>query len=588
MAIDLDMEKLMSEINKFDPNKPKDKFIREVIFPNFKNLEPGTRILFDYPITAFVGANGTGKSSILHALWGMPERSSTSRFWFSTAVDPIPENAERGIPRYWYSHWVAQLKIYVESRKVKGTKRHGYWEPARALTGDGMQPMPAMTLQAKPFRSKERWNATKRQVLYLNFKCEFSAFDRFFYFDDGQTLEAKQIKYLAGALRLHQVLERRLLSYSPGGKQAVFENRELSQSEIEWTSFILGRSYQSARYVRHRLLTGTEGPSVLFRRQSFTYSEASAGSGELAVVRAVIQLLKAEQYSLVLLDEPETSLHPGAQRNLVLFLLELIRTKQLQVVMSTHSPTIVELLPTKAIRVLEETHDGLNRVIEVSHPHVAFNRLGHTSSEKITIAVEDELLRSLVELSMQHLDPGERELIELYIPPGGASSIMTHEIPVWMNAKKNFYAIMDGDQDPKQDIPDPNDMSANEIAKINVLIKALFHVSPDHISSNPYLGTEYLKWTRERLRFLNELCPEMVLLKALIGSDDPSKIPSTNEDAKARLVHVLSAKGHKTTAAAISNSVTFILKDRGVGNPTIDHLVCILRGFIEHHSKSGN
>lgn len=57
------------------------------------------------------------------------------------------------------------------------------------------------------------------------------------------------------------------------------------------------------------------------------YSEANAGSGEIAVVQLVRRIEKARDYSLVLLDEPEVSLHPGAQENLKEYLLEAIKTK---------------------------------------------------------------------------------------------------------------------------------------------------------------------------------------------------------------------------------------------------------------------
>jgi hypothetical protein len=142
--MNLNLETLIETVGKFKPGSPLDKYISEAVFPNFKNIELGTRITFDYPLTALVGANGSGKSSILHALWGMPLRHSTSRFWFSTAVDPITERTGNGINRYYYSHWVSGLKSLVQTRKVRGTKRLGYWEPARALPSDGMNPMPPL------------------------------------------------------------------------------------------------------------------------------------------------------------------------------------------------------------------------------------------------------------------------------------------------------------------------------------------------------------------------------------------------------------------------------------------------------------
>ena len=236
--MNLDLNKLIDAVGKFRPGSPLDKYISDAVFPNFKNIEPGTRISFDFPLTALVGANGSGKSSILHALWGMPKRYSTSRFWFSTAVDPIAEGSTGGINRYYYSHWVSSLGRLVQTKKVRGRKRLGYWEPARAMPNDGMEPMPDPAPANLPHRSKDRWNPVDRKVVYINFKCEFSAFDRYFYFAPrGVTLEDRQEVILKGAQRLRVVLDKGLTSYAPGGREAVFEHRDLTDDELKWVKF---------------------------------------------------------------------------------------------------------------------------------------------------------------------------------------------------------------------------------------------------------------------------------------------------------------------------------------------------------------
>lgn len=38
-----------------------------------------------------VGKNGTGKSSVLQAIYGCPQNKSTGDYWFSTDVDPIED-----------------------------------------------------------------------------------------------------------------------------------------------------------------------------------------------------------------------------------------------------------------------------------------------------------------------------------------------------------------------------------------------------------------------------------------------------------------------------------------------------------------
>lgn len=573
-----DFDKLILEAKKFDSAKPTDGFIRQATFTNFKNIERGTKLIFRFPITAIVGANGTGKSSILHALWGMPRGYSTSRFWFSTAVDPIAAGSNP--PSYWYEHWISKLKTFVQTRKVLGKKRHGYWEPARALSRDGMNILGPMDAKEADYRSAERWNPVTRTPLYINFKAEFSAFDRFFYFEDGQTLEQKQDEYVKRAERLNSVIRLRRNSYKPGGRESVYENRDLTAEELEWIGFILGREYESAQYVRHRLLGVGESPTVVFKRRGIQYSEASAGSGELAIVRAVIQLLACEKNALILLDEPETSLHPGAQKNFLTFILHLWRTKQLQIVMSTHSPTIVDLLPTQAIQLLEETEGAKCRIVPITHPQVAFNRLGRGVGNLLNIAIEDELLKALVELAALHLDKGERETLRLHTPPAGASSILAHDIPVWISSKQHFYVILDGDQTIQY--PDLNAMTQSEIQALPSVLAGMLKTSPDHIGSDPAQALLYLKWASDRLRFLNAVSPELVLLRALL--DSPT-LELTNEEAKSKLIEEMKNRGHKTDAASLSASVSFIIANKGSDNEHVKHLAGVLREFLQHHSK---
>lgn len=581
-----DIDALVATVAKFQPGKPLDRYIVDVVFPNFKNIEPSTKITFDYPLTALVGANGSGKSSILHAMWGMPIRHSTSRFWFSTAVDPIAEGGTHGINRYYYSHWVSELKRIVQTKKVRGKKRSGYWEPARASTADGMDPMPPEDANTAPFRSKERWNPVDRKVIYLNFKCEFSAFDRYFYFAPrGVTLEERQEEIRKGAHRLQNVLKRRLESYAPGGHQAVFEHRDLTAEELSWVSYILGHEYVSARYVLHRLYGRMEAPSVIFTRKNMTYSEAFAGSGELAVVRAVIELLAVEQHSLVLLDEPETSLHPLAQRRFVAFLLDRIRVKHIQVVLSTHSPSIVRMLPGNAIKVLEEGPNGRMRVVENTHPQVAFNRLGHIPDNVLLITVEDQLLAVLVRIAMKLLDPGEAEIIRLHVPTSGANSILKYNIPTWMSDHQDVYVILDGDQKPNAPFPDPGTLPLADQLLLSQKLQDEFGVLPHGCSlGKTEPAASYVRWVRSRMRYLDAICPEFVVLSALIGDAEAAGRAETNEEAKAALVAELKVMELDSDADSINRYAQYQLTPAREKNKYILGLKSVLKEFLAHHA----
>ncbi|MGO4779873.1 AAA family ATPase, partial [Lysobacter sp. 2RAB21] len=109
---------------------------------------------------------------------------------------------------------------------------------------------------------------------------------------------------------------------------------------------------------------------MIFNRGT-QYSEAFAGSGEIAAVSAVVRILNAPPQSLILLDEPETSLHPGAQRALLKFLLERIKIDKHQIIISTHSMEFLRGLPHNAIKVFEDGGAGRSRVLPQSSPSAA-------------------------------------------------------------------------------------------------------------------------------------------------------------------------------------------------------------------------
>lgn len=289
-------------------------YITHIRFPRFKNLASGTNIDFEFPITALVGANGSGKTSVLHALYGAPKGYSTGEYWFGTLVDPIEEGD--GSPnRFIYGHYNPQFKVVVETRKARVRKaRNGkddlnYWEPTKEAPGDGMEVpknLPEGTIDG---RSKDRWNPVVRKVVYINFRRELSAFDKYFYFGKDPVAKAvpkgqrirgitsKKELIVRDAKKLSQVLKQGDTSLTFRGIKIATENRLLTQEELEAVSFILGRAYTEARVVRHRLFKGDGNMSVIFTTKFCKYSEAFAGSGEVAVTSCVIQVLASKNGS---------------------------------------------------------------------------------------------------------------------------------------------------------------------------------------------------------------------------------------------------------------------------------------------------
>lgn len=536
---------LIETLKKFRPGEPLKRYVTHAVFPKFKNIEPGTRIDFEFPFTALVGANGIGKSSLLHALWGMPYGHSTSKFWFSTDLDPI-EDKTNDPQRYFYGYWHDGYDGVVETRKARIGKKRDYWEPYRWSGRDGMLPIPKGEFEGK---AKDRWNPVRRKVVYINFRALFGSFDRYFYFDEDLGGASKRSVMLRAARRLKVVKDDIKNSYTLGRRERVFENRLLTEDELAATSKILGRSYESAHLIRHSLYPGNRGKdlSVIFKRGS-EYSEAFAGSGEIAAVSTVVDVLAAEQFSLILLDEPETSLHPGAQRALLRFLLEQIKLKKHQIVISTHSSEFLTGLPHEAIKVFEDNGKLKSRILPRSSPAAALNRLGKLPQNKRRVLVEDSLAEQLVVHAAKGLDPGDRETLEVKVAPGGAESILKYLGPAFMISGDEVFVLLDGDKKRVDDFTDPGQIAPasypdlDKLVKTNIGVEPLYHISGGrdnvgHRDAKIMAHLSYLKWLRKHLDFFPRRLPEHIILEAF----EPGKghANSKAEDAKAALKKLL-------------------------------------------------
>ena len=277
-------------------------------FPFFRNLECGTRIALDFPLTVFVGQNGCGKSSTLQALYGCPAGTSIESYWFSTHVDPIEEGegGERHCVIYAYKDKQGNL-LEVLKRRIKDANNPELWETSDPLKQYGMDP------------KAKRNEPLAKEVLYLDFRAIRSAFEINF-----QRLRATDEKPQDFLRYRSQFLRRALKHNRPYWRPQNKQPKHLTENELTEISAILGKTYTSGTLVFHHIF-GEWGSSVKFTTSAATYSEAFAGSGETAVVLLVHEILGAAPETLILLDEPETSLHPGAQDRVQDFLLRQIK-----------------------------------------------------------------------------------------------------------------------------------------------------------------------------------------------------------------------------------------------------------------------
>ena len=130
-----------------------------------------------------------------------------------------------------------------------------------------------------------------------------------------------------------------------------------------------------------------------------TYPSHYMGAGEQKIFEVVKEVFMAPKGSLILIEEPEVSLHNKAMHDLLLFLEEQAEKKELQVVISTHWLGIDDWKGKRCKYSLhvDKTNDAVTgrKGLAPTDQH-ALSGL-RSDIKKITIWVEDDLARRIVD-----------------------------------------------------------------------------------------------------------------------------------------------------------------------------------------------
>lgn len=507
-------------------------YIRLIRFPRYKNLEFATEINFTFPITALIGPNGTNKSSILRALQACPNQYDIGDYWFDTPLDKIGDDEKEleGPNRYIHGYLTptGALAEVIKARVGKTTRGADYFETSAPRRRDGMSAMPdSGNPRDANYRSKTRWKPIEKNVVYLDFRQEIPAYDIRFYFNwqgKDNDIASKKAQIRRGGPHVSHAIQTLSSNHLYYGKNRILEKAEkLSENELQAVSHILQRNYTSIGLVKHGYF-GVEGYTAQLAVGDHAYSEAYAGSGEFAAIMLVRAISRAPIGSLILLDEPETSLHPGAQRGLMEFIADCCVKYKHQVVLATHSPAIVEDLPDSGRKLLDvNPSSGRVRLVsEAASVGEAFTRLGANYSPS-SVIVEDKLARAFVLRAAQIKGQDFINSISVQFLPGGVDGIIQRIAPAQAQLKSRCTILLDGDARPPNPIAQESDVLDSdllvELMKIGIKDKHLFRDSgsdPDGsiITEN---RRRTLRWINKHLGFLPGNGNPEQLLMDLVG-----------------------------------------------------------------------
>ena len=522
----MDLKELIEKvINNFNSkNSDFEPFIRHIRFPKYKNFVSGTKIDFTFPITVLVGENGCNKSSVIRALYGAPTNKSLGEYWFESKIDTIKEDKNaRSCFIYGYFNPFANKSVEDLKTRVYKENDPDYWEPSRPISRYGMEKIDyknELTKEERRYRSKTRWNAINKEVIYLDFRHEaLSAYDKFFYCTSLNSLssafKSKKDFIRRYSKNIRKAIDENLSDYSIYQNKRIIENKVLNPRAVACVSNILGKKYSSIRIITHTFYTSEPAKTILLSSDNCdSYSEAFAGTGEFSIVCLVDAVLDASAKSLVLLDEPEVSIHPYAQQKLMEFLLQQILSKKFQIVIATHSPYITKNLPQGAVKLLISDKNGNTYVRNNILPSEVFIEIGASKSQ-LTILVEDVCAKILLEACLKNT--GKQKFFKVCSAERfGAEGILNHDaVTDFIEGAKDVVYCLDGDK--RKEFPEIT-KELNELEESVQIIAPGARLTQKNASTESKIKkySDFLRHLKSRLYYFpDEFGPEEIIWSLL-------------------------------------------------------------------------
>ncbi len=311
--------------------------------------EPGLRCLSDfsiefrYPITVIAGENGTGKSTIL-ACAACAYHGNNSIY---TPSDVDPER-----PYYTFGDF------FIFS-----------------------------SLDPKPKNIMVLWHYSGKDSSEKDYPSHHIAIRKSTKWSHYDQRPIRPVQFV-GISRALPARERSVLR-SHFTKSKALRGRKYSAEEKEKIGRILGQSYSTAG----RAVSGSY--SLHVAESKTYYSGFNMGAGEDSIFELVEIIHRLPEGSLLIIEEIETGLHPSAQVKLMEEIHEIVFSKHIQVILTTHSFDILKSVSEKGRIFLKRLSTEITPLYGIS-PTYAFSLMSTSRIPELTIYVEDIIAQNLV------------------------------------------------------------------------------------------------------------------------------------------------------------------------------------------------
>lgn len=378
-------------------------FLAEIRLQGIRGIDD-LRVVFDYPVSVIAGGNASGKSTVLLAAacaYKVPGAGVKDYVPSTLFPDYRPKYGEREDERnrviFDFDYVTPQGRQSMRWRRSKGWNRS--------------------------FRGRKNASQPERRI-YL-----------------------RTLSNLTNPSEVRGVLNMSRLSSAP-------VETTLTASQTEFAQQMLPFRYSEVV----DLSSGNKNLLFAAQEGGATYSELHMASGERAILRLSQEIAQLEG-ALILIDEVEAGLHPWVQQLLMLQLQQLALRNNLQVIVTSHSPVVLDSVPPNGRIFLERREDGQ---VSVRPPYrdLIQNALYGRSHEALNVLCEDDaaegILRGVFDLLFARLRI-KAESIRIGRDTG-AEEFPSHATAFRKFGQiENFVFVLDGDkrrQDTEQRIRD--------------------------------------------------------------------------------------------------------------------------------------
>ena len=351
------------------------------------------RVVFDYPVSVIAGGNASGKSTVLFA---------------AACAYKVPG---------------AGVKDFVPSTLFP------YYRPKSGGREDDMREIIIEFDYLTPDgRLSMRWRRGK-------------SWNRSFLGREGASQPERQI-YLRTLSNLSNPAEVRGVLSMSRSNSAPRETR-LTASQIEFAQRMLPFRYEEV------VALSSGSKNLLFAAQEggAAYSELHMAAGERAILRLSQEIAQLNG-ALILVDEVEAGLHPWVQQLLMLQLQQLALRNDLQIIVTSHSPVVLDSVPANG-RVFLERDDAGKVSVRPAYRDVVQDALYGRSGDALNILCEDDAAEGVLHGVFDVLYPrrGIRTDSVRIGRDTGADEFPAHAAAFRKFGQiQNFVFVLDGDK----------------------------------------------------------------------------------------------------------------------------------------------